>query len=115
MDDERKHRVVSHDARDVRAAISSTLERFAEWREQFAVMDARVTRTLTTDERASMVERCTNIERGIQSARVDMLQKLMHAPSSVAGHSKVADVEKALDNLSSAVFALKRAMRVQYH
>jgi hypothetical protein len=37
-----------------------------------------------------------------QEARVKLLLNLMDAPRKVVGHSRVSDVEKALDNLDAA-------------
>ena len=47
--------------------------------------------------------RCDEIAREISDVRGDLILDLADAPRPVAGHSRVVDVEKALDNIETSL------------
>ena len=61
-------------------------------------------------ERKAMLERCAAIEGELLMARTDLIEGLADAPQKVAGHSRVVDVERALDNIETAVEALRKRL-----
>ena len=50
-----------------------------------------------------MLRRCDEIAREIADVRGDLILDLAEAPQPVAGHSRVVDIEKALDNIETAL------------
>jgi hypothetical protein len=110
LDAEPRRRVMDHSNADARRAIADTLERFGSWRLDLARFQGMAERRFTDAERRAMLERCTDIEDELTAARTDLLEGLADAPQNVAGHSRVVDVERALDNIADAVAALRRRL-----
>jgi hypothetical protein len=48
-----------------------------------------------------------------RAARVALLERLIDAPRKVVAHSRVTDVEKALDNLEAATTAALKCLQVR--
>ena len=44
------------------------------------------------------------------AARTDLIIELAEAPRVISGHSRVADVEKALDNIEAALKDIERRL-----
>ena len=93
-----------------RAAVAATLERFDDWRRHLAIFEVSAERRSSPDERAAMLAHCARIERELASARTDLLLSLADAPRPVAGHSRVVDVEKALDSIELALARVRRKL-----
>jgi hypothetical protein len=103
----KKRRIVDTANRDARLAIAGTVEKFGAWRQELASFAARSARRQTRGERDDILKRCSAIEQEVLGARTDIIVALAEAPRRVAGHSRVVDVERALDNIHSAVNSIR--------
>jgi hypothetical protein len=86
-----------------REALADALTFFPKWRGDVARFAISADRVRRASEREPMVERCEEIAREIAEVRADLILDLSDAPQRVAGHSRVVDIEKALDNIESAL------------
>jgi hypothetical protein len=102
-----KRRVVQHDSRDARVAVADVVSRFEPWRHGLALMSAKAGRTHEEDERRTMREQCHDIRRQLSEARTELILRLADAPRRVSGHSRVVDVERALDSIDALVDELE--------
>jgi hypothetical protein len=109
---ERKGRVVDHTSRDARVAIASVVNRLEPHRSRVAVIYAKTQRPVSDAERATLREECKAISDAIQRARVELIEELIDAPRKVLAHSRVADAERALDNLEAAVARCQKLLEV---
>jgi hypothetical protein len=106
LDEEpRKRRVIDTSAGDARRAVADAVRSLQPLREQVALIAARAERPLAAAERQRLCQQCENVERICQEVRVALRERLMDAPHKVVSHSRVTDVEKALDNLEAATSA----------
>jgi hypothetical protein len=94
----------------VRAAIEPTLTQFNAWRSDLASFAVRAERHHGDRDRRAMLERCAAIEEELLAARTDLILELGEAPRAIAGHSRVADVEKALDNIEATLRDIERRL-----
>lgn len=92
---------------DARRAVAGALEQFANWRGDLARFAAQANRALSDRERRAMLDRCSAIEAELLEVRTALLLDLGDAPAQVAGHSRVVDVEKALDGVAAQAEALR--------
>jgi hypothetical protein len=106
----RRTRVTDTSTLEARHAIEGTLEKFAEWRAALAKIGVQAQRRMTSIERAAMLDRCTQIEAELMAARTDLLANLMETPRGVQSHSRVVDVEKALDGIEIELRRLSRTL-----
>lgn len=90
-----------------RHAIGSTLAQFGAWRSDLARYAAKVERRLSSAERSAILARCDEIDGQLREARTDLIIGLAEAPKKVAGHSRVGDVEKALDGVEMTVAQIR--------
>lgn len=104
---EPRQRQMDHSNVDARKAIAETLARFGAWRVDLSRFAGKVERRFSDAERAAMLARCATIEGELLMARTDLLLGLADAPQKVVGHSRVVDVERALDNVAAAVGELR--------
>ena len=100
---DRRPRVVDHSTRDARVAIATVVSDLERHRSRLAVIAARARHGVSRDEQMSLRKECLAIRLAIHQARLEVLENLMDAPPKVAAHSRVVDVEKALDNLERAL------------
>ena len=103
----RKPRVMDTSGADARRAVAETLAQFAPWRFDLARFKALAERHFSATERQAMLKRCAEIETQLLAARTELIIGLAEAPRKVAGHSRVVDVERALDNIEASVKALR--------
>lgn len=94
----------------VREAIEPTLTHFNAWRSDLAKFAVRAERHNGDRDRRAMLERCVAIEAEVLDARTDLIIELAEAPRAIAGHSRVADVEKALDNIEATLKEIERRL-----
>jgi hypothetical protein len=94
----------------VREALRPTLAHFNDWRSDLARLAVQSERRFSETEREAMLARCAAIAEGLLAARTDLLLELAEAPPRIAGHSRVADVEKALDNIETALADVQRKL-----
>lgn len=92
----------------VRRALADSIEQIGRWRMDAALMQARAGRRLNDADRMALRRQCTNIEAGIMEIRTGLIVDLAEAPSRIKAHSRVVDVEKALDNLEATLGDLQR-------
>ena len=105
---EHKHRRVMDTSNgDAKRAVAETLAQFGPWRVDLAQFMAHVERGISSADREKMLARCAAIEDELLAARTELIVGLAEAPRKVAGHSRVVDVEKALDNIEAGVKALR--------
>ena len=104
---EPRKRVMDTSSGDARRAVADTLALFVPWRLDLAQFMAHVERGISSVEREKMLARCAAIEAELLAARTELIVSLAEAPRKVAGHSRVVDVEKALDNIEASVNALR--------
>jgi hypothetical protein len=90
-----------------REALAEALTYFPKWRSDVARFEMTAERARKPVERAPMHERCDEIEREIIEVRTALILNLAEAPQQVSGHSRVVDIEKALDNIESALRDVK--------
>jgi hypothetical protein len=95
---------------EARRAIAASWSRFSPWRSDIAHFNARAERGASARERDEMLARCATIETELLAARTDLIVNLAGSPPRVAGHSRVVDVEKALDNIEQAVSELRQRL-----
>jgi hypothetical protein len=105
--DGRKRRVMDTSNRDARRALAGTIAKFILWREDIAAFKILSARASSDGEREAILSRCSAIEHEVLDARVEILSALAEAPRGVAGHSRVVDVERALDNVDSELVAIR--------
>ena len=103
----KKRRVMDRSGAEARRAIADTVARFSPWRFDLARFAARAERHFSAAERQAMLRRCAEIERQMLAARAELDAGLADAPRPVAGHSRVVDVEKALDNIGENLKELR--------
>ena len=84
------------------------MERFPDWRQRCALMAAEAERR--GGDGAHLTEGCAAIRAEVQDARTDILLALADTPPQLAGHSRVVDVERALDSVETAVTAVERRL-----
>ena len=106
-----RKRAVDTSNKDARLAVADVATRLEPLRHQVALITAKAQRPLTPAARDAMMRECTAIRRATELARVDLLERLLEAPRKVAGHSRVTDIEKALDNLDDALAAAMRLLK----
>lgn len=99
----RRRRVMAHDTRDARMAITDVVSRFAAWHDTLTIMAAKNGRRQSDAEQQEMLDQCFEIRRQVAEARTDLIIKLAGAPARVSGHSRVVDVERALDRIEAAL------------
>ena len=104
---EGKRRVVDTSNGDARRAVADTLAKFGPWRLDLARFQGFVERRFTDADRRQILARCAEIEAELLAARTELIVALAEAPQKVAGHSRVVDVERALDNIEAGVKALR--------
>lgn len=104
---EHKRRVMDTSNGDARRAVAETLAQFGPWRLDLAQFMAHVERGISSSDREKMLARCRAIEDELLAARTELIVSLAEAPQRVAGHSRVVDVERALDNIEASVTALR--------
>lgn len=92
---------------DARRAVKETLAQFSSWRLDLARFAVLAERQSSTANRKAILARCAQIESELLEARTDLIIGLANAPRKVAGHSRVVDVERALDNIEMAVAKLR--------
>lgn len=102
----RARRRMDQSNRKVHAALAAVMERFSAWRAEVAMLSARSARgePSNTEE---MRLRCDAILLAIRQAHEELLLDFAEAPAAISGHSRVADVEKALDQLELELNRLK--------
>jgi hypothetical protein len=105
-----RSRVVDTTDRDARSAIKSVITECGPLRERVAMITFKALRPLSNSERADLVDDCKGIEQSIHAARTTLILALMDAPRRVLANSRVADVEKALDNLETSLAAALTAL-----
>ncbi len=106
----KKHRVMDTSGADARRAIAETVAQFGPWRFDLARFSALAERQFSAAERQMMLRRCAEIETQLLAARTELIASLADAPRKVAGHSRVVDVERALDNIEDSVKRLRRKL-----
>jgi hypothetical protein len=94
----------------VREAIEPTLTHFNAWRSDLASFAVRAERHWGEGDRQAMLARCAAIEEELLAARTELILELAEAPQVIAAHSRVTDVEKALDNIEAALEDIKRRL-----
>ena len=92
----------------VRRALADSIDQIGRWRMDAALIEARAARRLSDEERVALRRQCTTIEAGIMEIRTGLIVDLAEAPSRIKAHSRVVDVEKALDNLEATLGDLQR-------
>ena len=96
-------RVVDRSDQIARAALAEALTFFPKWRGDMARFAIRADRIRRESEREPMLSRCDEIAQEIAEVRADLILDLSEAPQRVAGHSRVVDIEKALDNIEATL------------
>ena len=93
------------DHRHVTDILAQTMARFPDWRQRCAFMAAAAERP--GSDPAPLAEACEVIRSEVLDARTDILLALLDQPARLAGHSRVVDVERALDSVDTAVRAVE--------
>lgn len=106
-----KRRAVVRDNQDARAAIADVVSRIADWRYTLTLLSAKAGRPHSESERRTMLAQCSEIRGRLVEARTDLLIRLADAPARLSGHSRVVDVERALDGIEATLDGLDRQLR----
>ena len=89
--------------------LAETISRFPAWRQRCAFMAAAAERPGANY--AHLVRDCATIRAEVHAARTEILMALVDTPPRRAGHSRVVDVERALDSVDAAVAEFERRLR----
>jgi hypothetical protein len=97
-----RRRVVDTSNRDVRRALAASIEQIGQWRSEVALLKARAAHFngAGTDH---LFRRIGEVEAGIMEIRTELLLDFADAPQKIKSHSRVVDVERALDNLEATL------------
>lgn len=87
--------------------LSNVVGRFGAWRSELAIIASRVARPHSEAERVAMRTACVRIATQVSDAHAEIIIGLAGAPQSVRGHSRVVDVEKALDGVEASLEDLR--------
>jgi len=96
-------RTVDRSDQIAREALADALTFFPKWRGDVARFAIRADRVRRESEREPMLSRCDEIAQEIAEVRADLILDLSEAPQRVSGHSRVVDIEKALDNIEATL------------
>jgi hypothetical protein len=110
MEHRSTRRVADRSNADVRRLLQEALPRFGGWRSDLASISARASRALGDADREAMLGRCDAIAAELLSVRTTLLLDLADAPQKIAGHSRVVDVERALDGIEAQTGELRRLL-----
>jgi hypothetical protein len=107
---ETRRRMTDTSTAEARRVLAGALAQFGDWRSDLANFSARAGRGLTAADRAAMLKRCDAIAAELLDVRTALILDLADAPPKVAGHSRVVDVEKALDGVEAQAAELRRRL-----
>ena len=93
-----------------RTALADALTYFPKWRDDVARFRLTTERDRGRLDRDQILARCDEIAREISEVRGDLILDLADAPQPVAGHSRVVDVEKALDNIETSLRDVRKRL-----
>ena len=93
-----------------RTALADALTYFPRWRDDVARFRLTTERDRGRLDRDQILARCDEIAREISEVRGDLILDLADAPQPVAGHSRVVDVEKALDNIETSLRDVRKRL-----
>lgn len=110
MENQPKRRRMDTSGKEARHVVEGVLQQFAGWRNDLARYAARADRRLADTDRHAMLARCASISAELMAVRMELLRELAGAPARVAGHSRVVDVEKALDGVEAQAAELRRRL-----
>lgn len=94
----------------MRVALAEALSHFPAWHDDLARLEVRTARGVPGRERAVMASRCGEIAREIAAVRTDIIFVLADTPQAIAGHSRVVDIEKALDNIELKLAGVRQQL-----
>lgn len=95
---------------EARLAVQGAVAQVGQWRNDLARFSARTARPCTPDDRRTILKRCARIEAELADVRAALLRDLEAAPQRVAGHSRVVDIERALDGIAGQTRALRQQL-----
>ena len=99
--------------REASAAISDIVEGLEPLRTKLAFIGAKSSRSRTASEGAVLLQECLWIESSIAEARTLLVLRLMDALAVVSGHSRVLDVERAIDSLERCLNETLRCLELR--
>lgn len=70
----------------------------------------RTARGVAARDVNAMADRCGEIAREIAEVRSDLIFMLAETPQAIAGHSRVVDIEKALDSLEAKLAGVQKQL-----
>jgi hypothetical protein len=91
---------MNHNMAHVREALARVVEQMAEWNETLALLAVKAARQPSAEDRKAMRRECERLNLALSEARMQLLTGLECEPQAISGHSRVVDVERALDGLS---------------
>lgn len=103
----KQKRIVDTSNAEARRAVAGVVRRMAPWRLDIAQMNAIVARPMRGAERTRCLSACTEIGKGVADARIMLIESLIDAPRKVLAHSRIADVERALDGVEADLRRLR--------
>jgi hypothetical protein len=106
----KKRRVVSHVNRDAATAIADIVSRFAGWRYALTMMTAKTARPCSDDDWHTMRHQCHDLRHQLAEAHTDLIASLAEAPANIRGHSRVVDIERALDGIEGMLDGIERSL-----
>lgn len=103
----KRSRVVDQTNKLARISVADVIGKMTPWRRQLAQMHAAAARPMSKSDCERYLKTHSEIVAGVAEARTVLIASLMDAPPKIAGHSRVADVEKALDGVEAQLAQLQ--------
>jgi hypothetical protein len=96
----------------VRRAVADLMAKLDPLQARLAFIAAKASRVRRDLDRQTLQAECREIEETVSEVRTELILRLMDAPPQIAGHSRILDIEKALDSIARS---LKQTRRVLSH
>jgi len=87
----------------VRLAVADVMSKLEPLQARVAFLAAKGGRVRGAVDRKAMEAECQEIEAVVGEVRTELILRLMDAPPLIAGHSRILDIEKALDSIERSV------------
>ena len=96
-------RVLDRSTQEASRAVGATTAKIGPWRDRLCQMSVMASRKPSDEQRAMMMAECGSIRRLVAGTREEFEVVVAALPARAAANSRVADIRKALDNVSSAI------------
>jgi hypothetical protein len=94
----------------VRLAVADLMPKLDPVQARLAFIAAKAGRVRRDTDRQTLDAECREIEAVVGEIRTELILRLMEAPPQIAGHSRVLDIEKALDSIERSLRQTRRVL-----